>query len=127
MSLYSDAMILEVLGKVSEGQPVVTEDGQELGKVVGIEGQCIKVGATLSRDYWLHADSIVGVEDGAVCMCFAKQELNAYKLDKPAVSDDPVVGQEDHIIPVDEQLEQRERMERELEEQRRKREQRCAA
>ena len=127
MSLYSDAMILEILGKVSAGQSVITEDGHELGKVAGIDGQCIKVGAALSRDYWLHADSIVSVDGNDVCVCFAKHDLNAYKLDKPTVSDDPVVGQEDHIIPVDEQLEQRQRMERELEEQRRRREQRGVA
>ena len=127
MSLYSDAMILKLLEGIEEGQPVLTEDGHELGKVAGTEGQCIKVGVTLGKDYWLHADSIVGIDDGAVCMCFAKHDLNAYKLDKPAVSDDPVVGQEDHILPVDEQLEQRTRMEPELAEQRRRRERRRAA
>jgi len=122
MSLYNEQMIAELLGRVREGDPVVTEDGKQLGTVAGVDGQCIKVGAPLTRDYWLHGDSILDAGAGMVHVCFQRKDLNAYKLDKPAASEDPAVAQEDAVLPPGEQLEQRQRMERELEEQRRRRE-----
>ena len=123
MSLYSNQMVSEVLSRAAEGDDVITDDGEKLGTVAGIEHQCLKVSAPLSRDYWLPGDTIVESGGGAVRVCFAKGDLNAYKLSKAAPVEDPTTGQEeDTIVPPEEQLEQRQRMEAELEAQRRQRE-----
>jgi hypothetical protein len=127
MSVYNEQMIRETIQRIEPGSPVMTADGHEIGKVSELGQDHFKVTALLTKDYWVDGEYIVSYDDGAVKMSFDKKDAAAYRLPSPEMHDDPTVEQKDTIIPVDEQLEQRRRMEAQLEEQRRQREMRKSA
>jgi hypothetical protein len=118
MSLHHELMDIKVLRDARPGAAVVTCDGKKLGEVAETDGHYIKVDVRFGRDYWLKADYVVDEAGGRVTFGFEKKDLGAYRVDKPAIAADPLVDQQDAIISGEEQVEQRRRMERELEEQR---------
>jgi hypothetical protein len=65
------------------GTKVVTMDGDELGKVKEISGDCFKVDARLQPDYWLGVDTIETTLPGEVRLRFTKGGLGDAKQEGP--------------------------------------------
>jgi hypothetical protein len=106
---------------LQEGATVCTAEGESLGKLKEVHGAFFKVSPRLRPGYWLSSDCVIASTDGQVTVNFSKGDLSAYKLGAPGSShgtvETPSSG--DAVLSHGEQDEQRERMERELEEQRR--------
>ena len=103
------------------GQEIVDAAGEGIGLVREVQGGYFKVDSAMARDYWL---SCAYIESGErLRLALINGELDQHKLDEPGM--EPVVDSDsgartDAILTSDEALAQRERMERELEEQRRR-------
>jgi hypothetical protein len=65
------------------GTKVVTMDGDELGTVKEIMGDCFKVDAPMQPDYWLGTDCITDSTGGIVRLSFRKDELGEMKEESP--------------------------------------------
>jgi hypothetical protein len=65
------------------GTRVVTIDGDELGKVKEVSGECFKVDAPMQPDYWLGLDMIDSTMSGEVRLRFTKGGLGEAKQDGP--------------------------------------------
>jgi hypothetical protein len=117
MSIHNELMDVRVLRDARPGASVVTEDGQKLGEVGEVAGRYIKVDVRFGRDYWLSADYVTEEAPDHLTFGFAKKDLGAYRVDKPVMAADPLVDQQDAVLSQQAQVEQRERMERELAEQ----------
>jgi hypothetical protein len=89
-----------------EGESVFTADNRKIGTVKEVGTQFFKVHATLRKDFWLDQNLIVSSEEDQLYLNVAKDDLDAFKLDHPAV--------EDALLPTEEQLRQRRMMEQEL-------------
>jgi hypothetical protein len=124
MSVHGEKIVADLLERIEPGAHVVTNDGKEIGKVSAVEHMSIKIGAALSRDYWIKGTYLVSYDDGVVTTSFDKADLNVYKMEEAVPLED--LGEEpiDAVIPKDEQLETRRHMEEELARQRAEREQR---
>lgn len=120
MSLHHELMDLKVLRGAHAGADAMSSDGQKLGTIGAVEGHFIKVHVRFGRDYWLKADCVTDETPEQVTFGFEKKNLGAYRFDKPSIAADPLVDQQDAIISDQEQVEQRRRMEQQLEEQRRR-------
>jgi len=120
MSIHNELMDLRVLRDARTGAAVITEDGKKLGEVGDVEGRYIKVDVRFGRDYWLQADYVTAESADQITFGFAKKDLGAYRVAKPVMAADPLVDQQDAVLTTQAQVEQRERMERELTEQRRR-------
>jgi hypothetical protein len=57
------------------GAKVITADGQELGKVKELDGECIKIDAPMQPDYWLAADVIDLATPAVVQLLIAKDDI----------------------------------------------------
>jgi hypothetical protein len=117
MSLHHELMDLRVLRDLRTGVAAMSSDGKKLGTVDGVEGKYIKVRVPLGRDYWLKADYVTEETPDRVTFSFARRDLGAYRVYSPS-QEDPLAERQDAVISDKEQVEQRARMERELEEQR---------
>jgi hypothetical protein len=109
------------LPDVQPGAQVVTADGSSLGVVSDVGDVSFKVHARLSRDYWLGRDYVINASGDQVSMSFMKSDLKAYKLPDPGKMSMKDASEEsliDNVLPQDEQMAQRRRMEEELERQR---------
>jgi hypothetical protein len=91
---------------IHEGEPVFTADNKKIGTVKEVGTQFFKVHATLRKDYWLDQNLIVSCDQEELRLNVSKDDLEAFKLDHPAV--------EDALLPTEEQLRQRRLMEQEL-------------
>ena len=120
MSIHNELMDVRVLRDARAGAAVLTEDGKKLGEVAAVEGRYIKVDVRFGRDYWLKADYVTEEEPDCITFGFSKDDLGAYKVDKPVMAADPLVDQQDAVLSTQEQVEQRQRMEEQLAEQRRR-------
>jgi hypothetical protein len=133
--------------EIMTGCPVFTSDGEQLGDVKEVSGDYFKVDAPMARDYWLSCDRVSSSADDRVVLNLTKDELGGYKLEAPGPAmtthdgdremeretrrnhepgydpesrGEPIIGgTSDALISEEEQRQQRERMERELAEQRR--------
>jgi hypothetical protein len=100
------------------GCPVYTADGAWLGEVSDVREGYIKLDAPLDRDVWIRPECIDGEFSDGVAVTFVEEDAGAFLIeaaDLPLANiaiDGPVISSEV------EQREQRERMERELAEQR---------
>jgi len=72
------------------GAEVYTSDGDKLGKVKEVSGDCFKVDALMQPDYWLARDTITTAGGNDVRLSFDKKMLSDMKLAKP--SDMPATG-----------------------------------
>ena len=112
------------------GCDVFTVEGLPAGKVAALSGRFMRVAAPMRRDYWLHVDDVVSIEGGAVTLAYPRDAIEEHKLSVPAASEADLAFEADAapvLLAEEEQIEQRERMERELEEQRRRLAERTAA
>lgn len=63
------------------GSRVITSDGEQLGRVKDVHGECFKVDAPLQADYWLAADSIATTLAGEVMLTFSRDDLGKAKAE----------------------------------------------
>jgi hypothetical protein len=70
-------------GTPAIGSRVLTADGDELGKVKEISGNCFKVDARMQPDYWLATDCIASGSGSDVKLSFTKDNLGDAKQDGP--------------------------------------------
>jgi hypothetical protein len=117
MSIQNELMDVRVLRDARVGADAVSRDGHKLGVVDGVDGRYIKVDARFARDYWLSVDYVTSGTPDCVTFGFEKKDLGAYRVAKPVIAADPLVDQQDAVLSMGEQTEQRRRMERELQEQ----------
>ena len=66
------------------GIELLSSDGEQLGKVVDVDGESFKVDAPFEPGYWLPLRTVVAVEADRVTLSFPKAELETYKNDEPA-------------------------------------------
>jgi hypothetical protein len=62
---------------------VVTADGEELGKVKEVAGNCFKVDVSMQPDYWLGTDTIASVTTNEVRLSIIKDKVGDFKVDGP--------------------------------------------
>jgi len=77
---------------INMGAEVFASDGELLGKVKEISGDCFKVDAPLAPDYWLSIDTVQSVLAGGVLINFSTQDLDKVKRDAPEIDDEEPVG-----------------------------------
>ena len=65
------------------GAEVYTADGDKLGKIKEVLGDCFKVDASMRPDYWLARDTITACAGNDVNLSFTKSQLGDMKVDKP--------------------------------------------
>jgi hypothetical protein len=120
VSVHHDRIIESTLRALKLGSPVRTSEGDEIGKLAEIANDRIKVDAPLRPNFWVGGDDVVPAGDGHVQLAFVRGDLEAHRVDPPGQEkSDPLVEQKsDRIVPEQEQVEMRIRMERELAEQR---------
>ncbi|MEX2226570.1 MAG: hypothetical protein WEB52_08995 [Dehalococcoidia bacterium] len=107
---------------VIPGAEVVTSDGASLGMVADVADASFKVDVRMQPDYWLGRAYVIGTSEQRVEMSFTKSDLKAYKLPHPgatAAADPAQEALADNVLPEDEQIAQRRRMEEQLARQRR--------
>lgn len=121
MSVNGDRLIEEAARALEPGSSVYSADGERIGQVLEVQDTFVKVDAPFRRDYWLNAAYVLLRDDGRVETSFTKRDLEAYKLERPALDiEDPTRSPAaDTIVAEAEQMEQRIQMERELALQRR--------
>lgn len=113
---------------VPEGAAVFTVDGHALGTVKAVTGTAIKIDAHFRRDYWLPRAVIIAATPARVTLGLVRSDVSANRL---SGADEDGVPEDDHeqlehlnpdhrpiLLDEDEQQAQRLRMERELAEQR---------
>jgi hypothetical protein len=117
MSVQNELVDARVLRDIRAGAAALTRDGGRLGVVDGVEGRYIKINARLARDYWLNVDYVTSATSECITFGFDKKDLGAYRVARPVIAADPLVDQQDAVLSLGEQTEQRRRMERELRDQ----------
>ena len=97
--------------------PVFTSDGEQFGYVKEIQGGYFKLDVPMALDYWLSRAYIADSTLDRVTLSLNKNEVEEHRLSAPGLE-----GREhsEGVISDADMLSQRERMERELEEQRKK-------
>ena len=65
------------------GAPVVTADGDRIGKVKEVSGDCFKIDAPMQPDYWLGSDTIANVSGGEITLSLRKEDVGEVKVDRP--------------------------------------------
>lgn len=115
--------------QVAEGCPVFTADNEALGYVKEVGAETFRIDVPMGRDYWLSINHVRSCNDKELILDFGKAELDDYKLDDPSgiekaheapIENEFVTQAHGSIISDEEQMQTRERMEREMAEQRQK-------
>lgn len=122
---HSNELHEAVTFPIVEGAAVYTTDGHELGAVKAVSDAAFKVDARLRPDYWLSRAVVLSTTPERVTVNIESANLAAFQLseDEATAPDaDPEAAlnplHKPIILDEDEQQAQRERMERELAEQR---------
>jgi rRNA processing protein Gar1 len=63
------------------GARVVTSDGEQLGKIKEISGDCFQIDAPLQTDYWLASDTISSTLAGEILLNFTRDNLGREKAE----------------------------------------------
>jgi len=66
-----------------QGGNVVTADGERLGTVKEIVGDCFKVDAPMAPDYWLASDTIATVMGNDITLRIRRDDINEVKMGMP--------------------------------------------
>ena len=111
------------------GFEVVTVDGMPVGKVSEIAGGFMRIEAHLRPDFWLRLDDAAQVEGRGITLAYPKEALHQHRHPGPATTAEDFlpVGADPVLLDAAEQLAQREAMEHQLEEQRRRLARRASA
>ena len=121
MFLRKDPLKRARLPEVTPGAEVWTADDASIGTVAEVGDVSFKVDVPRAPDIWLGRDYVVDSTAERVTMSFARSELSAYRLGQPGMTPEKDTSQEslvDAAVPVEQQVEQRLRMEQQLAEQR---------
>ena len=102
------------------GCEVFSSEGLPVGKIDRVSGRFMRVNAPMQLDYWLCVDDIVTLEDGAVTLAYPHSAVPQHRLHAPRSERAPDPGVDPILLDEQEQLHQRELLERELEEQHRR-------
>lgn len=70
-------------GGLTEGAPVVTMDGEQLGTVKEVRGRWFKVDAPMAPDYWLSTDNVSSGAGGQIVLRFNKNRIGDFKMGEP--------------------------------------------
>jgi hypothetical protein len=65
------------------GSRVLTSDGEELGKVKEVIGDCFKVDVRMQPDYWLGIDTVSSSTGGEVRLRFPKDGIKVVLQEGP--------------------------------------------
>ena len=65
---------------LTEGDRVITSDGQELGLIKELKPDCFKVDVRWAPDYWLGTEIVDTVEQGIVQLLITKEVVGPAKL-----------------------------------------------
>lgn len=115
--------------EIVSGVPVFSSDNEALGYVKETGGETFHVDVPMGRDYWLSVNHVASANDKELILDFSKGELDDYKLEQPSgieraheapIENEFVAQARGSVISDEEQMQMRERMERELAEQSRK-------
>jgi hypothetical protein len=115
--------------EVTIGCPVYTADHQDLGSVKELREGAFRIDVPMGRDYWIADSHVQTINESELILDFQKDWLDQYKLDdapdfteshKEPIENEYLSQAHGSIISDEEQMQMRERMERELAEQRRK-------
>lgn len=109
---------IDALSESDIGCEVQTGDGMSLGKVTAVHGNFFQVDVPHEEDYWLAAHYIGSYDQGRIRLKLDKGEVDEHRVHAPATTTMTGEAGDAGILSEDEALEQRERMERELVEQR---------
>ena len=107
---------LSTLVDAAIGTPVFSRDGSKLGTVKAVQGVSFQVGVRWGHDYWLSRE-IAAPYEGGLRVLVDRADLTAYKQDRPSRFLPDLDAHEDGLLDEREQQEQRERLERELEDE----------
>ena len=94
--------------------PVYTSDGEQFGYVKELQGGYFKVDVPMAKDFWLSKVYIEDCTMDKVRLKLGKDEVEEHRLSAPGAENQ----NSDRVLSDTDALAQRERMERELEEQR---------
>ncbi|MCC6381631.1 MAG: hypothetical protein IT304_03935 [Dehalococcoidia bacterium] len=114
----------ETLAAAAVGAAVFSADGEQFGRVRETRGGYFKVDVPWATDYWLSTAYVARYEGNEVWLAIPRSEIDEHRLEEPGLepSADPHrATTADAVISDEEALAQRERMERELAEQRERR------
>lgn len=110
---------------IVEGAAVYTTDGNELGAVKAVRDAAFKIDAPMRPDYWLSRATVLSTTPERITVNIESSNVAAFQLSEEQATSpdsDPNEGlnplHKPIILDEDEQQAQRERMERELAEQR---------
>lgn len=108
--------------EIGVGRPVFTSDNQAVGQIKEMQEGGFLVDVTLGKDYWLADRDVKSSGEAGVVLIFTKAELEEYQREEapPETVPEGVPYTTAAIISDEEQMQMRERMERELAEQRQK-------
>jgi hypothetical protein len=104
------------------GKAIFTSDGESIGRVREVHGGYFAVDRRMAPDYWLSAVYIRSIDE-VVYLSIPSSEVDEHKLDAPGLEpedDEQVAARGDRLLTDEQALSQRERMERELAEQRKR-------
>lgn len=94
--------------------PVYAADGEQFGYVKEVRGGYFKIDVPMAKDYWLSTAYIADCTMDKVMLSLPKAEVDDHRLTAPGAENQNT----DQVLSDTDALAQRERMERELEEQR---------
>ena len=94
--------------------PVYAADGEQFGYVKEVSGGYFKIDVPMAKDYWLSTTYIADCTMDRVTLSLPKDEVDGHRLSAPGAENQ----NSDQVLSDSDALAQRERMERELEEQR---------
>lgn len=103
------------------GAAIYTSDGEQFAYVKSVRGGYFELDAPLARDFWLSCRYVASADDREVRLSITRDEVDEHRLSAPgleASEDANRAANADHVISNEEALDQRERMERQLAEQR---------
>ncbi|MEX0784578.1 MAG: hypothetical protein WD557_18240 [Dehalococcoidia bacterium] len=106
----------------SVGGPVFTSDNHAVGQIKEVQEGGFLVDVTMGKDYWLADRDVRSNGEEGVVLAFTEAELEDYKRESapPETVPEGLPYTTVAIITDEEQMQTRERMERELAEQRQK-------
>ena len=115
--------------EVAAGCPVFTADNEALGYVKEVGAETFKIDVPMGKDYWLSINHVRSCNDKELVLDFNQSELESHKLEDASsiekaheapIENEFVTQAHGSIISDEEQMQTRERMEREMAEQRQK-------
>jgi len=109
---------IDALSESDIGCEVQTGDGTRLGQVKAVHGSYFEVDVPHEEDYWLAAHYVGSYEQGNIRLTLDRGEVDEHRVRAPATTTMTGEVGDTGILSEQEALEQRERMERQLLEQR---------